>query len=318
MSNDFIHLHLHTEYSLRDAITPPEGLMKKCADVGMKKVAVTDHGNLMGIPNCAKYAKKYGVQLIPGNEVYLVPDVEACRGREWIRGKSSHLVLLAMDDKGWENLKILTTRSNSQGFYFEPRIDYQMLEEHGEGLIALTACLGGVLAKPWFKDQPLALVADRLKSIMGDRIFFEIQLNGREEQINYNDAVIKLAQETGTQLVATVDSHYLEKTDSHKQDLVFALGMGKQLKDPDRHRYPAEMHSVETPDQVLSRFMDRYGEIGRRAVLNTSYISDNCSANVEIESKDYKIPSVPVAEAEDYEDFINWKRTKIAKFFFQD
>ena len=318
MTEKFTHLHLHTEYSLRDAITPPEGLMKKCADVGMKKVAVTDHGNLMGIPKCAKYAKKYGVQLIPGNEMYLVPDVETCRGREWMRGKSSHLVLVAMDDKGWENLKILTTRSNSQGFYFEPRIDYQMLEEHNEGLVALTACLGGVLAKPWFRDQPLTLVADRMKSIMGDRIFFEIQLNGRTEQSDYNDAVIKLAHDTDTQLVATVDSHYLERTDSHKQDLVFALGMGKQLKDPDRHRYPAEKHSVESPEEVTSRFVERYGELGRKAIANTIYISDNCTANVETESKNYKIPSVPLSQADDYEDFINWKRTEIANFFFKD
>ena len=130
MSKKFTHLHLHTEYSLRDAITSPEELMRKCAESSMTHVAVTDHGNLMGMHKSKVYADKYGINLIPGNEMYVVPDIDKCRGKSWMRGKSSHLVLLAKDNRGWENLKLLTTKSNKLGYYSEPRVDYNMLREH--------------------------------------------------------------------------------------------------------------------------------------------------------------------------------------------
>tara|TARA_B100000809_G_scaffold158058_1_gene155351 strand:- start:737 stop:1612 length:876 start_codon:yes stop_codon:yes gene_type:complete len=282
--------------------------MKKCAETGMQHVAVTDHGNLMGMHKCQTYAKKYGINLIPGNEVYLVPDIEKCRGKSWIRGKSSHLVLLALDSKGWENLKLLTTKSNSLGFYTEPRIDYEMLREHSEGLVALSACLGGVLAKPWFKEQPMALVADRMIDIFGkDRFFFEIQLNGRDVQKDYNKELILLAEKLNGNLIATVDSHYLDRADSHKQDLVFTLGMGKLLDDPNRHRYPPEQHSVEMPAEVFSRFEEEYGSTGKLAVSNTMIIAENANVNFETETRNYKIPSVSLKEKDDYDKFIKWK-----------
>jgi len=306
--DNFTHLHLHTEYSLRDAITSPEALMRKCSEEGMKSVAVTDHGNLMGMHKSAVYAKKYGINLIPGNEVYVVPDVERCRGREWGRGKSSHLVLLASDAKGWENLKLLTTMSNSIGFYSEPRVDYKMLKDHSEGLFALSACLGGVLAKPWHREQSVKLMVDRFKEIFNDRFFLEIQLNGQEIQKKFNKELISLSDKFKTDLIATVDSHYLEREDSHKQDLLFSLGMNKLLNDPDRHRYPAERHSVETPSEVMSKFTSEYGSTGRIAVENTIKISDNCKVDFETESKNYKIPSVDIKKQTDYESFIQWKK----------
>jgi DNA polymerase III subunit alpha len=314
MSNKFTHLHLHTEYSLRDAITSPESLMKKCAESSMSHVAVTDHGNLMGIHKSKVYADKYGVNLIPGNEMYLVPDVEKCRGKGWMRGKSSHLVLLAKDNTGWENLKLLTTKSNKLGYYSEPRIDYAMLREHSKGIVALTACLGGVLAKPWFKKSPMALVADQMLDIFGkDNFFLEIQLNSQEVQKEYNQALIELAETSGANLVATVDSHYLNRSDSHKQDLVFCLGMNKELDDPDRHRYPPEQHSVETPEEVYAKFENQYGSIGRSAVAMTQQIADNCKVDFETETRNYKIPSVSISEKSDYDEFIKWKHSVLQK-----
>lgn len=313
MSNQFTHLHLHTMYSLRDAITEPEALMKKCVDHGMKAVGVTDHGNLMGAWECAKYAKKYGVKFIPGNEVYVVPDTEKCRGAEWGKGKSAHLVLVAYNQEGWENLLALTTRSNLEGFYNQPRVDYKMLREHQAGLFAHTACLGGVTAKAFHAGQSIHLVADLYKDIFGDRLSLEIQLNNRPEQLPYNDALIKVAKDSNIPLIATVDSHYLDKSDSHKQDLVFCLGMDKLLNDPDRHRYPPEAHSVETPDEVMSRFVKQYGDIGRQAVARTMQIADACDAVIEVETKSYKIPSIDVSKVEDYKDYIEWKKTLIGE-----
>jgi DNA polymerase-3 subunit alpha len=309
--NQFCHLHTHSMYSLRDAITEPEALMRKCADHGMKAVAVTDHGNLMGAWECAKYAKKYGVKYIPGNEVYVVPNTEKCRGIEWGKGKSAHLVLVAHDQQGWENLLALTTRSNLEGFYNQPRVDYKMLREHKDGLFAHSACLGGPTAKAYFANQSIHLVAEMYKDIFGDKFSLEIQLNDRPEQLGYNDALIKVAKDTDTPLIATVDSHYLDKADSHKQDLVFCLGMDKLLNDPDRHRYPPEAHSVETPDEVHARFVKQYGEVGRLAIQRTVQISDVCNATIEIETKNYKIPSIPISKVEDYSEYIEWKRKVI-------
>ena len=139
----------------------------------------------------------------------------------------------------------------------------------------------------------------------------EIQLNNRDEQLTYNEALMKVAKETHTPLIATVDSHYLDKADSHKQDLVFCLGMDKLLNDPNRHRYPPEAHSVETPDEVCPRFIKQYGEAGKQALARTVEIADVCEAKIEVETKNYKIPSVSIAEAEDYCEYLEWKKKLI-------
>lgn len=222
-------------------------------------------------------------------------------------------MLIAYNQQGWENLLALTTRSNLEGFYHQPRIDYKMLREHKEGLFAHTACLGGVTAKPFFANESVHLVAEMYKDIFGDKLSLEIQLNSRPEQLGYNDALIKVSKDTGIPLVATVDSHYLDKSDSHKQDLVFCLGMKKQLNDPDRHRYPPEAHSVETPEEVTARFVKQYGDVGRQAISRTVQISDACDALIEVETKNYKIPSVAVDKVEDYKEYIEWKRNLIQK-----
>lgn len=235
-----------------------------------------------------------------------------CRGPEWSsKGKSSHLVLIAYDQKGWENLLLLTTRSNLEGFYCQPRIDYQMLREHSEGLFCHSACLGGHIARTIRAGQSPNLVAEMYKDIFGDRYSLEIQLNGQPEQEPYNDVLIKMSRDLKIPLIATVDSHYLNKSDSHTQDLVFCLGMDKQLNDPTRHRYPPEAHSVETPDEVCPRFINRYGEIGRQALARTIEISDNCNVNIEFETKNYKIPSFSIQEAADYADFVEWEKAFI-------
>lgn len=312
MSKSFTHTHLHTKYSVRDAITDPEALMRKCAEMEQRTVGVTDHGTLAGMWECAKYAKKYGVKLIPGNEVYIVPDVNKCRGAEWsTKGKSAHLVLLAVNQEGWRNLLALTTRSSLEGFYCQPRVDYQMLREHSVGVYAQSACLGGVCAKAWRAGNSLHLLTETFKEIYGDRFSLEIQLNTIPEQMKFNEALMQVAKDTDTPLVATVDSHYLDKADSHKQDLVFCLGMDKLLKDPDRHRYPVEAHSVESSEEVYDRFVSTYGEVGRQAVQRTVDIADVADAKIEVETRDYKIPSISIRAMEDYADFSQWAQKLI-------
>jgi len=303
----YTHLHLHTKYSLQDGTTEPEGLMKKCNDHGMKSVGVTDHGNMAGMWDCAKYAKKHDINLIPGNEFYVVPDAKKSRGKEWNRGKSSHLCLLAADQKGWENLLRLTALSNLEGFYFEPRIDYQMLRDHSEGLWCMTGCLGGHVAMAIKRNQSPRLAVDMLYEIYGERLSLEIQVNGIPQQTVLNDALIQVHRDTNIPLVATVDAHYLDKTDSHKQDLLFAMQLGKSLSDPERLKMPPEEHSVETPDEALERFVKEFGELGRAACARTIEIGENSHVNIEYESKDYKIPTIDVAAQPDWSEFMKWR-----------
>ena len=287
--------------------------MKKCAEHNMA-VAVTDHGTLSGIWECAKYAKKYGVKFSPGCEVYVVPDNEKCRGGVWgNKGASSHLVLHAMDQKGWSNLLALNTKANFEGYYCQPRVDYQMLREHSEGLWCSTACLGGVLAKPFRDKQSIHLAVDVFKDIFGERLSLEIQINGHDEQGPYNDALIQLSKDSKIPLIACVDSHYLEKSDSHIQDLVFCLGMRKVLTDPTRHRYPPECFSLETPEEVMSKFTKKYGSVGKLAIQRTIDIADTISAKIETDSKDYKFPTLPVEDVEDYKEYLNWKRDLLSR-----
>lgn len=303
----FAHTHTHSEYSLRDAITSPEAMMKKAAEYQMG-ISLTDHGTLAGIWKAAKYAKKYGVKFSPGIEVYVVPDIVKCRGKEWSsKGKSAHLVLNAVDTRGWENLLKLNTRSNSEGFYCQPRVDYKMLREHADGVWASSACLGGCLAKAWRAGQSVHLLAELLREIYGERFSLEIQLNNREEQESFNEVLFQVSRDTRIPLIATVDSHYLEKSDSHKQDLVFCLGIDKLLNDPERHRYPPEAHSLETPDDVIKKFVTRYGAIGEKAINRTLDLINEVSVTLEIESKNYKMPTVSIAEMEDYNEFLLWK-----------
>lgn len=304
---DFVHLHLHTKYSLQDGTTEPHGLMKKCNDHGMRSCGVTDHGNMAGMWECFKYSEKYGINLIPGNEFYVVPNVKTCRGVDWNRGKSMHLCLLAMDNKGWENLLQLTAKSNLIGFYHEPRIDYKMLREHNEGLWCLSGCLGGFIGKTIKNGQSIRLAADMLYDIFGERLSLEIQVNPIPEQQVLNEACINIHTVTGIPLVATVDAHYLDKTDSEKQDILFAMQLGKQLDDPNRLKMEPEEHSVETPSEAIVRFEKAYGSLGLAACKRTVEIAENSKVDFAWQSKNYKTPTLDIVGQPDWQEFMQWR-----------
>ena len=261
---------------------------------------------MAGIWECGKYAKKYGVNLIPGNEFYVVPDVTTQYG-VIKKGDAAHLCLLAIDNKGYENLLQLTARSNLEGYYYEPHIDHSMLREHSEGLVCLSGCLGGYVSKAIKNGRSPRLAVDFLHSIFGDRLFLEIQALQIPEQKVLNDHLIRISKETNIPLVATVDAHYLDKKDSFIQDVLFAMQMKRQLNELDRHKLEPEEHSVETPDEVYNRFVKNYGAIGKQACENTILISENSKVQVEWSSKNYKVPSLDIAAQPDWSEFLKWK-----------
>ena len=303
---DFVNLHTHTKYSLQDGLTEPEGLMKKCNDFSMKAVGVSDHGNMAGAWDCFKYADKYDINLVIGNEFYVVPDVIKSRGADWRRGKSQHICLHAADNRGWENLLQLTAKSHLIGFYNEPRIDYAMLKEHSDGLWCMSGCLGGPIAKAIKNGGNPRFAADRLYSIFGDRFSLEIQVNPYPEQEILNNACIKIHKATGIPLVATIDAHYLDKTDSHRQDMLFAMQLGKDLNDPNRLKMPQGEHSVETPSEAITRFETKYGKLGLQACARTVEIADNTKVDFTHSSRNYKTPTLDVIGQPDWTEFLKW------------
>lgn len=306
MTDTFTHLHLHTKYSKQDGTTEPEALMKKCSDHGMKSVGVSDHGTLAGIWECAKYADKYGVNLVPGCEFYLVPDVVKSRGAEWGRGASSHIILLAADQTGWNNILRLTMLANVEGFYHQPRIDYRMLKECSEGVWCTTACLGGPVMKAIRKGQSPRLAVDQLYAIFGERLSLEIQVNDIPEQEVLNAALINIHHASNIPIVGTTDAHYLNKIDSEAQDLLFAMAMGKGYDDPLRHKMPHMQHSVETPGEARTRFMNKYPGLATSMMSRTVEISENSKFKIAYQSKSYKIPTLDIAAAPDFQKFLNW------------
>src|SRR5437870_3714237 len=188
MPGDFTHLHLHTLYSLLDGAIRLPDLMKSCADTGMKSVAVTDHGNMFGVVNFYQEAMKHGIKPIIGFEAYVA-------GEKGMGDKSqrigNHLVLLAQDDAGYRNLRYLSTKAFTEGFYYDPRVDKQILKEHNEGIIALTACMAGAVPKAIRRNDmdEARREAKELKDIFADRLYLEVQSNALKEQLTVNHGI---------------------------------------------------------------------------------------------------------------------------------
>jgi DNA polymerase-3 subunit alpha len=283
--------------------------MKKCAEQGMKSIAVSDHGILGGIWECAKWASKYNINLLPGCEFYLVPDTVKCRGKEWSsKGKSSHIILLASSYEGWNNILVLTALANFEGYYAEPRIDYAMLKKHSAGVWCTTSCLSGPASKALKAGKNPRIVVDHLYSIFGERLSLEVQVNTIPEQVVLNEALVQIHQDTNIPLVCTTDAHYLDAKDSEKQDLLFAMQLGKDFDDPNRHRLPPHQHSVETPDEVWKRFRGEFSEeLVTKMFARTAEIGENSKFNINYQSKDYKIPTLDVAAQPDFQEFLKWR-----------
>ena len=212
---NFTHLHLHTEYSLLDGMTRIDELMQKCIELGMDSVAITDHGVMYGAVEFYKAAKAAGIHPVIGCEVYVTKG--DMHDKTPMNSDYSHLVLLAENQTGYKNLIKLVSLAFTEGFYYKPRMDYELLEKYSEGIIALSACLGGDIPQFILNDNidDAKKLALRLKSIFGkDNFFLELQNHGIEEQKKVNKALIEMSNELGIGLVSTNDVHYMTKVDA--------------------------------------------------------------------------------------------------------
>ena len=289
----FVHLHVHTEYSLLDGSNKIKECVARVKELGMDSVAITDHGVMYGVIDFYRAAKVAGIRPILGCEVYVAPgsrfDKEAGAGKD---DRYYHLVLLAENDLGYHNLMKIVSRGFTEGYYYKPRVDLELLREYHEGLIALSACLAGEVQKNiqrgMYEEGKAAAL--RYQDIFGEGNFFlELQDHGMPEQRLVNQSLLRMSQETGIELVATNDVHYTYAEDEKPHDILLCLQTGKKLKDEDRMRYEGGQYYIKSEEEMRELF-----PYALQALQNTQRIADRCQ--VEIEFGVTKLPKYDVPE----------------------
>ncbi|MDP9122400.1 MAG: PHP domain-containing protein, partial [Acidobacteriota bacterium] len=286
--SDFVHLHLHSQFSLLDGANRLDDVIGAAAEAGMPAMALTDHGNMFGAIEFYNKAKKAGVKPIIGIEAYVAQGSR--HDRTPGRGGSNHLVLLAADETGYRNLIKLTSKAYLEGFYYKPRVDKELLRQHSAGVIALSACLKGeVNERIVGRQEKEALAAAReFREIFGDGNFFlELQDHGIPEQRLANDVLRRMAQREGLPLVVTNDCHYLRKDDAFAHDVLLCIGTQKALSDTDRLRYASENFYLKSAEEMYHLFPE-----DGKAIENTVAIAERC--NLVIPTGTFHLPEFPV------------------------
>src|SRR6516164_5977306 len=289
---NFVHLHLHTDYSLLDGACEIGELTAEAARRGMPAVAVTDHGNLFAAANFVHKAGTHGVKPIIGCEVYVAPDNHKNRGSDAER--SNHLVLLAENEEGYRNLIRLVSTGFLDGFYYKPRVDHDLLAQHGKGLLALSACLRGEVADALLQEkyERARENAYRLRDIFGKGNFFlEVQDQGLEIEPRVNRDLVKLSRESGIPLVATNDCHYLTRSDAHAQEVLMCIQTGKTMSDGQRMKFATDQFYFKTAEEMAEVFRELPDAVSR-----TVTIADRC--NVKIQRVTNPFPEFKVPEGD--------------------
>src|SRR5438046_486956 len=291
MSRDsFVHLHLHTEYSLLDGAIRIKELMKKAAEFKMPAVAMTDHGNLYGAIEFYQEAQRAGVKPIVGCEAYIAPRSHKDRPNS-MRESAYHFTLLARDETGYHNLIKLISTAHLDGFHYRPRIDKELLAQHSAGLIGLSGCLASEVnsAIQANKIEIAKQSAAEYRDILGTENFFiEMHDHGMEEQRQCNCVLPRIAKELGVGLVAANDVHFLRRSDHDAHDVMLCIGTGKMVQDENRMRYKPELY-FKSPDEMREIFRD-FPE----AIANTLKIAERCNLKIELGKSKY--PEYPVPE----------------------
>ncbi len=287
----FSHLHLHTEYSLLDGACRIRGLVRRLKELGMTSCAITDHGVMYGVLDFYRACKAEGIHPVIGCEVYVCPDMD---NKTSVTRDYSHLILLCENQTGYQNLSALVSEGWTRGFYYRPRVDYDLLKKHSEGLIALSACLSGDIPKLLLdrRDNDARRMAQRYLDIFGrDNFFIELQDHGLPEEKQVLPRLIRLANDLDIPTVITNDCHYLTRDDARMQEILMCIQTGKTLQDENRMRMETDQLYVKSEDEICALFPNF-----RESIDRTEQIAQRC--RVDFEFGKTKLPRFPLPDGE--------------------
>ncbi len=297
----FLHLHVHTEYSLLDGAIRTDQMLKKSKDLGMEAVAITDHGNMFGAVQFYDLATKRGIKPIIGCELYVAPGDRRDRSPSPAGGPNAyHILLLVMNDEGYRNLSKLVTLGHLEGFYYHPRVDLELLKEHNSGLMALSACLKGIVP---FSINSGRIETAREKALElasifdNDRFYLEVQANYLPEQIKVNKALKEMSKDLSIPLVATNDCHYLDQSDAETHDVLLCIQTGKNIDDEKRLKFSNNEFYFKSPAEMAQALPEF-----QNALENTIHIAQRCQ--YEMEFGNYKYPVFQVPENRNLNDIL--------------
>ena len=301
----FVHLHTHTEYSLLDGAIKIKNLIKRAIDYNMPAVAITDHGNMFGAFEFFKEATKQGIKPIIGCEVYIA------KGSRFQKGKKNgneetgmnHLILLAKNKKGYKNLMALSSFGYIEGFYYKPRIDFELLEKYSEGLIVMSSCLKGAIPETFLNkgEKEAEKILEKYLKLFKDDFYIELMVNGIPEQAKANEFLISLARKYSIGVVATNDCHYLDKDMVESHDVLLCIQTGKTINDKDRMKFSTGEFYFKSPEEMK----DNFSHI-EEAVSNTLLIAEKCD-EYKINDGSYQFPEIPLKKNETIEEVFERK-----------
>ena len=298
MSN-FVHLHVHSEFSLLDGANRIKDIPVIAKELGMDSIAITDHGAMFGVIDFYKACKANGIKPIIGCEVYVAPRTRHDKDAN-LDSKYNHLILLAKNMDGYKNLSKLVSLSYTEGFYYKPRIDKEILEKYHENLVCCSACLAGEVSQAILNNnmEEAKRVALWFKDLFKDDYYLEIQNNGVKEQVLVNQKLIELSKKLDIPLVATNDAHYSRKEDAYNHEVLLCIQTGKKMSDEDRMRFDTDELYIKSPEKMSDYFSNV-----PEAIENTVKIAEKC--NVEFEFGHTILPNYDVPEGfETHYDYI--------------
>ncbi|KEI94768.1 DNA polymerase III subunit alpha [Clostridium botulinum] len=295
---EWVSLHQHTEYSLLDSSAKISDLIKRAKEFGMKSIAITDHGVMYGCVDFYKEAIKQGIKPIIGCEIYVASKSMYIKQQDK-ENETHHLVLLVKNEIGYKNLMEIVSKASVEGFYYKPRVDHEFLKDHSEGLIALSACLGGevqanILKENLKKAEEVALI---YKDIFKEGFYLELQYHGMEEQLKVNETLVKMSKDLDIPLVATNDVHYIRKEDYKSHDILLCIQTGKTVEEENRMRYPSDQFYLKSPEEMYETF-----SYVPEALENTVKISEEC--NFDYNFHESKLPKFPLEEGVDPYEYL--------------
>ncbi|MEA1960800.1 MAG: DNA polymerase III subunit alpha [Bacillota bacterium] len=299
MGQGFVHLHNHSEYSLLDGACRIKDMVGQAVELNMPALAITDHGVLYGVIDFYREAKKQGIKPIIGCEVYVAPRSRLDKETR-IDDNPYHLVLLCKNEVGYQNLIEMVSRAYLEGFYYKPRVDWELLEKHHEGLIAMTACVAGEIPQLILRGDAAGARAriEEYRALFGpDNFYLEVQNHGMDEEAQVRRAFYQLSEETGVPIVATNDLHYLKREDAAIHDVLLCIQTGKVVSDEDRMRFPGPEFYMKSEEEMQALFADH-----PEALINSLKIVEAC--NIEFRFGEFHLPYFPIPEGYDPESYL--------------